>query len=112
MIAYSQDFCHGEKCNVKIFYLIVFLVFTLVDRLHPQKCDNLIKDHYMNKQKIYINKKSLWGKNALFFNKYKTCYMNKINITMMHVLNHSNYNKNQNSQLDWIYKFEERKQFN
>jgi hypothetical protein len=62
MIAYSQDFCHGEKCNVQISYLTVFVVCTLVDRLHPQKCDSLIKDHYMNNQKIYVDKKSLWKK--------------------------------------------------
>jgi hypothetical protein len=54
MIAYLQDFCHGEKNNFQISYLTIFLVFTLVDRLHPQKCDSLIKDHYMNKLYIYI----------------------------------------------------------
>lgn len=46
------------------------------------------------------------------FSKYKTCYMNNINITMMHVVNNSNYKKNQISQPDYIYKFEQRKQFN
>lgn len=65
MIAYSQDFCHGEKCNVQISYLTIFLVCTLVDMLYPQKCAILMKDHYMNKQEIYVNKKSLWKINTL-----------------------------------------------
>jgi hypothetical protein len=106
MIAYSQDFCHGEKCNVQISYLTIFLICRLVDRLHPQKCDSLIKDHCTNKKNRFMNMKKK------SFSKYKTCHMNNINITMMHVVNNSIYKKNQISQLDCIYKFEQRKQFN
>ncbi len=60
----------------------------------------------MEKKKHFMNMKKIC------FNKYKTCDMNKINIKMMHVLSNSNYKKNQISQLDCIYKFEQRRQFN